>query len=89
MKPEASILFVIVACLTLAACGDGITGQACMGADNDSLVENLQSQCETGDTIATKHPAYFCDFNHAIAYNNYNSAFCIYAGQQRPERTAQ
>ncbi len=31
-------------------------------------------------------PAYFCDFNHAVAYNGYNSAVCIYTGKQAGER---
>lgn len=61
--------------------------KACLGEDNDSLVESMQSECKAGDAVATKHPAYFCDFNYAVAYNDYNSAFCIYSGKQKPERT--
>jgi len=62
------------------------TGYACLGADNHSLVEGMQETCKKGDAIATKYPAYFCDFNYAIAYNAYNSAMCIYSGKQKPER---
>ena len=31
-----------------------------------------------GDIVATKHPAYFCDFNYAVTFNSYNSAICVY-----------
>ena len=63
-----------------------VTGKACLGKNNDSLVESMQDLCKKGDTVATKHPAYFCDFHYAVTYNNYNSAICIYAGRQKPER---
>mgnify|MGYP000221076379 CR=1 FL=1 len=63
------------------------TGVACMGSNNDSLVERLGNQCKAGDSVATKHPAYFCDFDFSIAYNDYNTAFCIYSGKQAEERT--
>lgn len=53
------------------------TGEACMGTDNDSLVEGLEGKCQKGDIIATKHPAYFCDFKSEIALNNYNSVDSI------------
>ncbi|MCB7737694.1 hypothetical protein KAF83_15430, partial [Klebsiella pneumoniae] len=43
-------------------------------------------KCQKGDTIATKNPAYFCDFKSQIAFNNYNSAICIYTGMQAEER---
>lgn len=39
--------------------------------------------------MATKHPAYFCDFNYAVAYNSYNSAICVYSGALKPERTTE
>ena len=64
------------------------TGQACLGDDADSLVEGLGDRCEAGDIIATKNPAYFCDFNYAVAYNDYNSAFCVYTGATRATRAA-
>ncbi|MFG0833218.1 hypothetical protein ACF8OI_06660 [Aeromonas bivalvium] len=71
-------------CALLSGCGgDKITGQACLGANHDTLVEGLQDQCKAGDAIATKHPAYFCDVNDAI---DYHSAFCIYAGALKAER---
>jgi hypothetical protein len=57
-----------------------------MGTDNDSLIEGLKGKCQKGDTIATKNPAYFCDFKSQIAFNNYNSAICIYTGMQAEER---
>lgn len=63
------------------------TGQACLGNDADSLVEGLGSTCKAGDTIATKNPAYFCNFSYAIAYNSYNSAFCIYSGGKSETRS--
>ncbi len=63
------------------------TGQACLGADNDSLVEGLGSICKKGDIVATKNPAHFCDFNYSVAFNGYNSAFCVYVGEQREPRT--
>lgn len=87
MKSYLKIIGLVSVCAVLAACGDQTTGQACLGANNDSLVEGMQSECKAGDAIATKNPAYFCDFNYAIAYNDYNSAFCIYSGKQKPERT--
>jgi hypothetical protein len=80
------IVFTSLALLALSGCTDGTTGQACLGEDNDSLVEGMQDKCKAGDAVATKHPAYFCDFNYAIAYNDYNSAMCIYSGKQRVER---
>lgn len=85
-------LFVIsgaIATLLLSGCSDSavsITGKACMGPDNDTLIEGLGGQCKAGDTIATKHPAYFCDFHYAIAYNDYNSAICVYRGSVAEER---
>jgi hypothetical protein len=62
------------------------TGNACLGQNNDSLVEYIGNHCQAGDTIATKHPAYFCDFNHTVAFNTFNSAMCIYTGKQAGER---
>ena len=89
MKNLVKALLILSTAMALSACGDETTGQACMGSNNDSLIETLQGKCKAGDTIATKHPAYFCDFNYAIAYNDYNSAFCIYSGSLKPERTAE
>lgn len=82
--------FIFVICMCLNGCGDSkstITGKACMGANNDSLVENMQQECKAGDAVATKFPAYFCDFNYSITYNSYNSAICIYTGKLKEERT--
>lgn len=84
-------LLIMLVCATgiLSGCKEeGITptGEACMGTDNDSLVEGLEGKCQKGDIIATKHPAYFCDFKSEIALNNYNSAICIYTGKQADER---
>lgn len=64
------------------------TGNAFLGQNNDSLVEYIGNHCQAGDTIATKHPAYFCDFNHAVAFNTFNSAMCIYPGKQAEERVS-
>lgn len=75
--------------LLLSGCSDSgvsITGKACMGTNNDTLIEGLGDQCKAGDTIATKHPAYFCDFHYAVAYNDYNSAICVYRGSVAEER---
>lgn len=86
------LLLVMGLAAVLAGCGGEdktkLTGKACLGANNDSLVEGMQDQCKAGDTIATKNPAYFCDFNYAVSFNAYNSAFCIYSGKQKPERMA-
>ncbi len=83
---KALLLLAVLSSLT--ACSDGTSGKACLGKNNDSLVEGMQDQCKAGDAVATKHPAYFCDFNYAIAYNDYNSAMCIYNGEQKAERIA-
>lgn len=87
MQVSLKITSLIGVCIILVACGDQTTGQACLGPGNHSLVESMQSECKAGDAVATKNPAYFCDFNYAVAYNDYNSAFCIYSGKQKPERT--
>ncbi|WP_197540930.1 hypothetical protein [Alcanivorax sp. NBRC 101098] len=89
MERYLKVLGIIGVCAALSACGDKTTGQACLGPNNSGLVEGMQSECKAGDAIATKHPAYFCDFNYAVAYNDYNSAMCIYSGKQKPERTEQ
>jgi len=60
---------------------------ACLGQSNDALVEHMTDQCTAGDAVATKFPAYFCDFQHAVSYNTFNSAICIYRGKQAEERT--
>lgn len=80
-------VFILFSLLAISGCTDGTTGQACLGEDNDSIVEGMQDKCKAGDAIATKNPAYYCDFNYAIAYNDYNSAMCIYSGKQKIERT--
>lgn len=86
MKKTVGLVVLAAALLSGCMSEDKQTGQACLGANNDSLVESLGGQCQAGDAIATKHPAYFCDFNYAVAYNDYNSAFCIYSGAQKEER---
>ena len=90
MNKVTLISFIVATSFILSGCDskkDITTGIACSGSDNDSLVESLGNQCKTGDAIVTKYPAYFCDFNYSIAYNDYNSAFCIYSGNQKQERT--
>lgn len=57
-----------------------------MGINNDTLVEALGDQCKKGDIIGTKNPAYFCDFNHTVVFNNNNSAICVYRGSVAEER---
>ena len=64
-------------------------GKACLGSNNDTLVEGMQDKCKAGDIVATKHPAYFCDFNYAVTFNSYNSAICVYSGGLKPERTTE
>ncbi|MFM4862783.1 hypothetical protein [Aeromonas media] len=90
MHKTVKWLMGISVCALLMACvGDKTTGKACLGANNDSLVEGMQDKCKAGDTVATKHPAYFCDFHYAVAYNSYNSAICVYSGALKPERTTE
>ncbi|BDO05800.1 hypothetical protein [Klebsiella quasipneumoniae] len=84
-------MLTVLICATVFLSGckeEGITptGKACMGTDNDSLIEGLKGKCQKGqkgDTIATKNPAYFCDFKSQIAFN---SAISIYTGMQAEER---
>lgn len=78
--------------LVLIGCGDkkaNLTGKACFGKNNSSLIESLDNQCSEGDIIGTKHPAYFCDFSYSIAYNQFNSAVCVYTGKMASERLAE
>ena len=90
MQGTVKWLMSISVCALLMACGgDKTTGKACLGANNDSLVEGMQDKCKAGDTVATKHPAYFCDFNYAVAYNSYNSAICVYSGAFKPAGTTE
>lgn len=88
MNDIGKLMIAVFACLMLQACVDKTTGKACLGTDSDSLVEGLKDQCQAGDTVATKNPAYYCDFNYTVAFNGFNSAFCIYSGAQKPERTS-
>lgn len=85
-----SFMTAIAAILLLAATtgcsSQAPTGKACLGDDADSLVEGLGDRCSAGDTVATKHPAYFCNFNYSVAYNDYNSAICVYNGSKRETR---
>ena len=60
------VLGAIAASLALTGCSDdktSLSGKACLGVDNDTLIEGLNGQCKAGDIVATKHPAYFCDFD--------------------------
>lgn len=86
------LLAVLAVSFVLFGCGENktsLTGKACLGNNNSTLIESLGSnQCSAGDTIATKNPAYFCDFSYAVTYNNYNSAICVYTGKMAPERLA-
>ncbi len=88
MKHISAVTLILLAA-ALSGCNQhdtSLTGKACLGTNNDSLVENMADQCQSGDTVATKHPAYFCDFTYAVAYNDFNSAYCVYNGNQREER---
>ena len=56
------VLGAIAASLALTGCSDdktSLSGKACLGVNNDTLVEALNGQCKTGDIVATKHPGYF------------------------------
>lgn len=93
MKKSTPALVVFMLTCVLTGCYEQqsapkntVTGRACLGKDNDTLVEGLKGLCQAGDTIATKHPAYFCDFSYAVAYNNYNSAICVFTGRESDER---
>lgn len=80
---------ILFASVILAGCNPHdteLTGKACLGANHDTLVETLNDSCKAGDTVATKHPAYFCDFTYSVAYNDFNSTMCVYNGKQREER---
>jgi len=81
-------ILLCLSILTIAGCNaDSTTGVACLGKNGNSLVESMQNICKKGDAIATKNPVYFCDFNYSIAYNDYNSAMCIYTGSRKKERS--
>ncbi|WP_187806564.1 hypothetical protein [Aquipseudomonas alcaligenes] len=89
MRKIKFIPFVGALLLSVAGCNEhshSLTGKACLGTNNDTLVESLGDQCQAGDMIGTKHPAYFCDFSYAVAFNQYNSAFCVFSGAQAEER---
>ncbi len=87
LKPFVTSLVLFAIFINSTVCNaDTITGKACMGVNNDSLVEGLQDICKKGDAVGTKHPGYFCDFSFSIAYNDYNTAMCIYSGKQKEER---
>lgn len=83
---KKNVLIGMLAILLAGCHAKSPTGQACLGEDHDSLVERLDGICKKGDIVATKHPAYFCDFNHSVAFNDYNSAFCVYVGKERDSR---
>lgn len=88
-KKKKRILSFALASALLPLCAVAqvsVTGQACLGADHNTLVEELSNVCKAGDTIATKYPAYFCDFHYAVAFNTSNSAICIYRGDVAQER---
>ena len=83
------LLCALLSCVTITGCSDGktsLSGKACLGVNNDTLIEGLNGQCKAGDIVATKHPTYFCDYNYAVAYNLYNSATCVYNEKLRQER---
>lgn len=81
-------VLIAIAALSLAGCYEQApTGKACLGANNQSLVEGLGDMCKKGDIIATKNPAHFCDFNYSVTFNDYNSAFCVYVGKLRESRS--
>ena len=82
------IFVLALASLLLTGCNEAPSGKACLGSNGDTLVESMPGQCKAGDIIGTKNPAYFCDFRHAVAFNGYNSAFCVFSGRQAEERTA-
>lgn len=88
-KKKKQILSFALASALLPLCAVAqvsVTGQACLGVDHNTLVEELSNVCKAGDTIATKYPAYFCDFHYAVAFNTSNSAICIYRGDVAQER---
>ena len=90
MKLKMFTLLAVAA--VLAGCDKhetDLTGKACLGANNDTVVESHRDKCSAGDVVANKHHAYFCDFTYAVAYNDYNSAMCVYNGSQRTERIAE
>ncbi len=83
---------ILIASVILAGCDahdTKLSGKACLGANNDTLIENLADSCKAGDTVGTKHAAYFCDFTYSVAFNDFNSAMCVYNGKQREERLAE
>lgn len=86
MKYRTTVLVLVS--LALAGCDNTTTGKSCLGSDGDTLVEALSGQCKAGDTIATKNPAFYCDFRYSVAFNGYNSAFCIFSGHQADERVS-
>lgn len=87
-KKKRILSFALASALLLlcAVAQVSVTGQACLGADHNTLIEELSNVCKAGDTIATKYPAYFCDFHYAVAFNTSNSAICIYRGDVAQER---
>ena len=82
---SAFVLAILATALT-ACSHQAPEGQACLGDNGDTLVEGLGDMCKAGDIIGTKNPAYFCNFNYSVAYNDYNSAFCVYNGKKRETR---
>lgn len=87
MSRISALSLIILGGLILSGCDNSPSSQACLGKNNDSLVEGMKDQCKAGDIVATKHSAYFCDFEYSVAYNKYNSAICVYTGSQADERT--
>lgn len=85
-------LYFATLTLVLTGCNNHnseLTGKACLGQNNDTLIEALENKCRAGDTIVTKHPAYFCDFTYTVTFNQYNSAFCVFSGHQAEDRISQ
>lgn len=90
MRKTKLIPLVGALLLSVAGCNEhshSLTGKACLGTNNDTLVESLGDQFQARDMIGTKHPDYFCDFSYAVAFNQYNFEFCVFSGAQAEERT--
>ena len=93
MKFLKSISFVVITVTLLSGCfqKEHNSSTVCLGKSHDTLIEamgtgNMNFPCKKGDVIATKIPGHFCDFNYQISFNDFNSAFCVYAGEMRDAR---
>lgn len=73
----------------LVGCGSGsVSGKTCLGQNGETLIERMAEaeQCQRGDTIMSKVPASFCNYNYDVSFNNYGVASCIYSGKLKDER---